>query len=143
MNKIFGFLVIALALSNQAIAGIGSTAKTTCTALYGEGYSWLVVEILDTEYCLRCDPSHPQHRMSAKVSVPYGPRGNYITQSYNHLNTQHYRLSQSSFKKVGVPSGPNSDGWGNWFPERITIYSGTIRPLYIDFKGESLELKCK
>jgi hypothetical protein len=132
---------LGIILSVQANAGTTDLGKVTCIAQYGEGYSWVVLSIETKEVCYRC--TDPQIVTTATISVPYGPRGTYITQAYVHKETVHYRLSSSTFQKRGQPSGHYSGDWGQWFPEEIEVLSGSLEPLYLNFKGQSLDLECK
>lgn len=142
MTTSFSFLFFALTFSANAFAGMFAPKTTLCTATYGEGYSWLQVEITDTEFCLRCDLNHPQHRITATLSVPYGPRGTYISQNYAHAGTQPSRPMESLFEKVGSPFGPTTGVWNHWFPKDVVIYSGSKQSLFMNFRGESLTLYC-
>jgi hypothetical protein len=146
MKMINGFMAIAFILSSQAMANPEIGNKKTCTAQYGEGYSWLVVNIEEKEVCYRCTEGYPQTVITSSVSVPYGPRGTYITQKYSLTNTSYFRNgTKLGFQKSGQPSGPTSGNWNQWFPQNIdvlvTYYSG--EPLKINFKGQNLDLDCK
>jgi hypothetical protein len=137
---------LGIILSFQANAGTIDFGKVTCIAQYGEGYSWVVLSI-ETNFekhnkdCLRCP--RPEIVTTATISVPYGPRGSYITQAYAHKETVHNRLSSSTFQKIAQPSGHYSGDWGQWFSEEIEVLSGSLEPLYLNFKGQSLDLECK
>ena len=146
MKMIIGFMAIAFILSSQAMANPEIGNKKTCTAQYGEGYSWLVVKIEEKEVCYRCTEGYPQTIITSSVSVPYGPRGTYITQKYSLTNTSYFRHgTELGFQKSGQPSGPNSGNWNQWLPQKIAILvtSGYGDPLQIDFMGQKLVLDCK
>jgi hypothetical protein len=146
MKMIIGFMAIALILSSQAMANSEIVNKKTCTAQFGEGYSWLVVNIEEKEVCYRCTEGYPQTFITSSVSVPYGPRGSYITQKYSLTDTSYMRHgTELSFQKAGQPSGPNSGNWNRWFPQKIAIFvtSGYGDPLHIVFNGQKLDLDCK
>jgi hypothetical protein len=135
------FMGLGFVLSLQANAGRNNLGNVTCTAQFGEGDGWVVLSIVTDEVCYRC--TDPQIVTTATISVPQGPRGAYVRQSYVHKKTVHYRLSSSSFQKRGQPSGNLSGDWNSWFPDEIEVLSGTLEPLYLYFKGESLQLVCK
>lgn len=147
MKKIIGFMAIALLLSSQTMANSEIGNKKICTALFGEGYSWLVVNFEEKEVCYRCLEGYPQTILSSFVSVPYGPRGSYITQKYSHTKTSYMRnRTNLSFQKSGQPSGPNAEKWNQWFPQKkaILVSSGYgAAPSHIDFMGQRLDLNCK
>lgn len=138
---------LGMILSFQAHAGDTTDfGKVTCTAQYGEGYSWVVLSIENNfekhnRDCLRC--SRPQIVTTATISVPYGLRGSYISQSYFHKETKHDRLSKSTFQKIGLPSGHYSGDWSKWFPKEIEVFSGSLKPTWLTFRGDLLDLECK
>lgn len=146
MKKMIGLITLALIFSSPVMANSEAGNKKTCTAQFGEGYSWLVVSIEKKEVCYRCTEGFPQTVVTSSISVPYGPRGSYITQKYSLKNTSYFRHgTELSFQKLGQPNGPSSGNWNQWFPQNVgmlvTWSSG--EPLKLSFKGQVFDLVCK
>jgi hypothetical protein len=129
--KTIAFLGLALLASHHADASTGRTTK--CTTDYGEGSSWLALTL--------------EREEMAMVSVPYGPRGTYITQSYAFKERSCLRNGCSYlYEKSGPPKGVQSDHWIKFFPQEIVIHKYTWSgkdQKQIEFKEETLDLDCK
>jgi hypothetical protein len=83
----------------------------------------------------------------AMVSVPFGPRGTYITQSYAFREWSCLRNGCSYvYEKSGNPEGFSSDHWIKFFPQLIVVHTHTWSgkdQKQIEFKEETLDLDCK
>lgn len=131
MNFLETTVIIGLAIILSIHAKAESKSNAKCSAEYGEGYSWLTLA-LDGPWA-----------KTATVSVPYGPRGFYVSQRYD-LKTWNCLRHGCSFKfeKHTAQSVPR---WEHFFPETIVFHdyawvSKTKKQL--EFKGETLDLDC-
>jgi hypothetical protein len=132
---------LGMALASEAKAGIPAFGNLTCTAQYGEAYSWVLLELESVAPFEGAGAGKAS--TTATVSVPYGPRGAYITQVYIYKPMNKNREGSSVFRKRGRPTGPASGSWSSWFPAEIEVVGEAVDDLSLRFKGDTLALDCR
>jgi hypothetical protein len=139
MNSLKMIISLGLALLASHPVNASKEQKMNCTAEFnGPGYSWVLALTWNAGE-------------KAVVSIPYGPRGGYLNQSYSLKkwsclrNGCSHEYEKSSSPQGYVPDLYNQNLVTNFFPQLIVVHdytwSGKARQ-QLEFKEQTLALEC-